>query len=75
MEKVLKETKWYRLYQITEPFKDYNPYIFVQLGVKYCPNCNHAYAMRFTKVFKCECGFIYKIKTPFLTKIRNLIKM
>lgn len=75
-EKILKETDWYDLYQITEPrSKPTPPYVYVSLGVKNCPVCKSAYSKRYKKIFQCDyCGFKFQIKTPLKTKIKNLIR-
>lgn len=75
MEKILKEESWFTLYEITDsPFAQEPNAMWVELGVKYCPSCNHAYCMRFINVFKCDgCSFEYKIKTPFSIKATNCI--
>lgn len=75
MEKILHQTDWYKLYEITEPSTLYNPYAFVEIGVDHCPECGHRYCMRFKKEFKCnDCGFTYKIKTPARTWFKNTFR-
>lgn len=72
MEKILQNNKWSTVYEITEPSMEFKPYIIIELGVKFCPNCKHAYCMRFRNYFKCEsCGFEKTIKTPNSIKITN----
>lgn len=76
MEKIIKQSNWFTLYEITAPiFSAYKPYVFVELGVKKCPCCNHEYCVRFTNEFNClSCRFKYIVKTPIRVKIKNLIR-
>lgn len=76
MEKVLNEMGWGHLLEITEDsiVRVIRPFVWVELVVKHCPCCQHAYCQRFKKVFQCiNCDFYYEISTPLITSIKNIL--